>query len=101
MTGVQTCALPISIAAIKKAAAYLKSAGFVKITITGHVDRERGAPLKKTSPLSKERADQVASVIKKILPYMKITTVGKGNATPDKPRVYTSSKNRRVEFFTK
>ena len=90
-----------AIAAIKKAAIYLKSAGFVKITITGHVDREKGAPLKKTSPLSKERADQVAAVIKKILPYMKITTVGKGNATPDKPGVYTSSKNRRVEFFTK
>ena len=65
---------------IEAAAKSLKDAGVRSVDVTGHTDRIAGDPL--NDPLSKQRADNVAGVLRELLPGVEVTTSAKGQDEP-------------------
>jgi outer membrane protein OmpA-like peptidoglycan-associated protein len=86
---------------IKEMAAFVLVSGFSEVQITGHSDQFKNAPLVKNSTLSTKRAAQVADAMKKLLPKVKFTAVGRGNSSPYKSGKYADPKNRRVQIYTR
>lgn len=86
---------------IRKMAALVLVSGFSEVQITGHSDQFKNAPLVKTSALSTKRATQVADAMKKLLPRVKFSAVGRGNGTPLKKEKFQNPKNRRVQIYTR
>ena len=65
---------------IDTAAANLKRAGATKAEVIGYTDVVAGAPV--NGPLSKQRADAVAAVLRAELPAVAVTTSAKGQDEP-------------------
>jgi len=86
---------------IREMAAFVLVSGFSEVQITGHSDQFKNAPLVKTSALSTKRATQVADAMKKLLPRVKFSAVGRGNSTPLKKEKFQNPKNRRVQIYTR
>jgi outer membrane protein OmpA-like peptidoglycan-associated protein/methionine-rich copper-binding protein CopC len=86
---------------IKEMAAFVLVSGFSEVQITGHSDQFKNAPLVKNSTLSTKRAAQVVDAMKKLLPKVKFTAVGRGNSSPYKSGKYADPKNRRVQIYTR
>ena len=86
---------------IREMAAFVLVSGFSEVQITGHSDQFKNAPLVKTSALSTKRATQVADAMKKLLPKVKFSAVGRGNSSPLKKDKYQNPKNRRVQIYTR
>ena len=86
---------------IREMAAFVLVSGFSEVQISGHSDQFRNAPLVKTSALSTKRATQVADAMKKLLPKVKFSAVGRGNSSPLKKDKFQNPKNRRVQVYTR
>ena len=86
---------------IKEMAAFVLVSGFSEVQITGHSDQFKNAPLVKNSSLSTKRATQVADAMKKLLPKVKFSAVGRGNSSPYKSGKFADPKNRRVQIYTR
>jgi len=86
---------------IKEMAAFVLVSGFSEVQISGHSDQFKNAPLVNNSALSTKRAVQVADAMKKLLPKVKFSAVGRGNNSPLKKGKYQNPKNRRVQIYTR
>jgi outer membrane protein OmpA-like peptidoglycan-associated protein len=86
---------------IREMAAFVLVSGFSEVQITGHSDQFKNAPLVKNSTLSTKRAAQVAAAMKKLLPKVKFSAVGRGNSSPYKSGKFADPKNRRVQIYTR
>lgn len=65
---------------VSAAAASLKAAGVKRVEVVGYTDVVAGTPV--NAPLSQQRADAVAALLRKELPGVTVTTAGRGEQDP-------------------